>query len=168
MKKAKNKTKETEKEDKKQQKNDLLSECQKERDEYLDLSKRLKADFLNLKKEMESQAENVRQIAKENFVKEILPVLDSLELSLKHIPDDLKDNNWVKGMLGIKGQLFSILKSFGVEEIKALGEKFDPNLHEAVSQEESDKDADTVIDEVQKGYKMNGKVIRASKVKVSK
>ena len=147
---------------------DKLKECEKERDEYIQLSQRLKADFLNLKKDNEQQLKKIKDIANEHLILEILPVLDSLQLALKHTPEELKDNNWVVGMLGIKGQLESALKSVGLKEISAVGEKFDPNLHEALEQEESDKEEGIVLEEIQKGYMLNDKVIRAVKVKVSK
>ncbi|MBI3671535.1 nucleotide exchange factor GrpE [Candidatus Azambacteria bacterium] len=142
--------------------------CEKERDQYLELSKRLKADFLNLKKESEEQGKKIRESATESLVLKILPVLDSLKLALKHTPDDLKENNWVKGMLSINGQFESILRSIGIDEIKAVGEAFDANMHEAIMEEESEKESGTVLEELQKGYKLNNKTIRAAKVKISK
>ncbi len=145
-----------------------LEECQKERDEYINLAKRFKADMENLRKETESKISEVRRFAEVGLIEEILPILDSLSLALKHVPDDLKDNNWVKGVLGIKGQFEALLKNYGLEEIDALGKSFDPALHEAVAEEESDKDDGVVIEELQKGYLLKGKVIRPSKVKVAK
>jgi len=156
------------KENKEKLEKDELALCEEKRDEYLQLSKRLKADFVNLKKDMEGQVLRIRQAVNEDIILEILPVLDSLDLSLKHTPDNLREDNWVKGMLSIKGQFEGILKSMGVEEISSVGEKFDSNLHEAISQEESDKEEDIILEELQKGYKLNDKIIRAAKVKVSK
>jgi len=152
----------------KEKKEDALKACMKEKEEYIELSKRLKADMVNFKNEVDRRMSEFKDFANEKFILEILPVLDSLELSLKYTPENLKDDNWVKGMVSIKGQLEGILKSMGLEKIKAEGEKFDPNLHEAVSHEESDKGEDVVIEEIQGGYKLNGKVIKAAKVKISK
>ena len=129
--------KKKEKEKVKEKKDNKLIECEKERDEYLELSRRLKADFINFKRNTEEQLKTIREVANKNLVVDILPVLDSLQLALRHTPENLKDDNWVKGMLGIKGQLEGVLKSVGVEEINALKEKFDPELHEAIDQEES-------------------------------
>jgi len=145
-----------------------LSVCEKQRDEYLELSRRLKADFVNLKKESEEHILRIKDLVNANVILEILPVLDSLDLALKHTPEELKENNWTKGMLSIKGQFEGILKGMGVEEILSVGEAFDSNLHEAIAQEESDKGEGIILEELQKGYKLNNKVIRASKVKVSK
>jgi len=146
----------------------MLKSCEAEKEEYLNLSKRLKADFTNLKKDVEESTSKIVKYANEGLILEMLPILDSLELSLKHVPEDLRENNWVKGMLSIRGQFENILKSMGVFEIKCIGEKFDPSLHESVSEEESDKEGQTILEEIQKGYKFNDRVIRASKVKISK
>ncbi len=146
----------------------LLEECKKERDEYINLAKRFKADMENLRKETASQISEIRKFAEENLIVEILPILDSLSLALKHVPENLKDDNWVKGILGIKGQFESLMKGYGLSEIPALGEKFNPALHEAVAEEESDKDDEIITEELQKGYLLKGKVIRPAKVKVAK
>jgi molecular chaperone GrpE len=169
MEKEKKKTSATdgEKKDTEYSLSEKLIECEKQRDEYLQLSKRLKADFVNLKKDTEGQVQKTREFANEMIIMQMLPVLDSMELALKHTPDDLKENDWVKGILSVKGQLDGIFKMYGVEEIVSVGEKFDPNLHEAVTQEDSDKGEDIILEELQKGYTLKGKVIRPAKVKVS-
>ncbi|MCK5491423.1 MAG: nucleotide exchange factor GrpE, partial [Candidatus Pacebacteria bacterium] len=77
-------------------------------------------------------------------------------------------SDWAKGMVCIKSQFDNFLKEAGVEEIKAIGEKFDPNLFESVGEEESGEEEGTVIVEIQKGYNMAGKVIRPAKVKIAK
>jgi len=158
------------KEEKKSTKNLLsekLTECEKQRDEYLLLSKRLKADFINLKKENEEKMQKTREFANEMIIMQMLPVLDSMELALKHTPEELKENDWVKGILSVKSQLDGIFKNYGVKKIVSVGEKFDPNLHEAVSQEDSDKGEDIILEELQAGYTLKDKVIRPAKVKVS-
>ncbi|MEK7452851.1 MAG: nucleotide exchange factor GrpE [Patescibacteria group bacterium] len=147
---------------------DELSLCEKQRDEYLELSKRLKADFVNLKKDSDDYSIRIREIVNEGLILKILPILDSFDLALKYTPNDLKENNWVKGVLSIKGLFDGILKSIGIEEVKVIGEIFDANLHEAIVEEESDKDEGVILEELQKGYKLNNKLIRASKVKISK
>jgi len=151
-----------------EEENKDLLECEQKRDEYLEMSKRLKADFVNLKSDTEKQMTRTREFANEMIILQMLPVLDSLELALKHTPEDLKENDWVKGILSIRGQLDSVFKSYGVEEIRSVGEKFDPKLHEAVAQEDSEKEEDVVLEEMQKGYKLKDKIIRPAKVKVSK
>ena len=144
-----------------------LVKCEKQRDEYLEMSKRLKADFVNLKNDTDGQIQRTREFANEMIIMQMLPVSDSMELALKHTPDDLKENDWVKGILSVKGQLNGIFKMYGVEEIASVGEKFDPNLHEAIAQEDSDKEEDIILEELQKGYRMKGRMLRPAKVKVS-
>ena len=145
-----------------------LAVCKKEKQEYLELSQRLKADFINLKKDAERQMASIKDFANEELISEILPIFDSFDLALKYVPAELKENNWVKGIFVIKSQFENILKSLGVSEIQCAGKKFDPSLHEAVSEEESDKEEDIILEEVQKGYMINGKVLRVSKVKLAK
>ncbi len=153
----------------KEEKKDIkLKECERQRDEYLELSKRLKADFANLKKDTEGQMQKTREFANEMIIMQMLPVLDSMELALKHTPHNLKDNDWVKGILSVKGQLEGIFKMYGLSEIKSVGKNFDPNLHEAVAQEDSEKDEDIILEELQKGYMLKDKVLRPAKVKVSR
>lgn len=137
-------------------------------EEYLDGWKRAKADFINYKNRQDEVMADFRKYAKEGFILEILPVLDSFSEALKHIPGRDKDLNWAKGIVQIKNQLEEILKNNGLEEIKTTGEKFNPEFHEAVEMVESDKQSGIIIDEAQKGYTLNGKVIRAAKVRVAK
>lgn len=147
---------------------DALTLCEKEKREYLELSQRLKADFLNLKKDTERQMANIKDFANEELISEILPILDSFDLALKYVSPELKENNWVKGVFAIKTQMENIFKSLGISEIESVGKKFDPNLHEAVAEEESESENEIILEEMQKGYKLNNKIIRPSKVKISK
>lgn len=129
---------------------------------------RAKADFVNYKKDQERMFSDFRRYANEDMIIALLPTVDSFDLATKHLPDELKDSEWVKGVICIKGMFENFLKDAGVSEIKALGEKFDPNIFEAVGEEETEAESGTVIEEMQKGYKMGEKVIRAAKVKVAK
>ena len=128
---------------------------------------RAKADFVNYKKDQEKYLEEFRKYAGEDMVVKLLPTIDNFELAIKHLPEDLEKTDWVKGMVCIKGQFDSFLKEVGVEEIKAVGEKFDPSLFESVGEKESDKEEGTIVTEVQKGYKMSGKIIRPGKVVIA-
>ena len=135
-----------------------LKACEKERTEYLTGWQRAKADLINFKKEQEKKNSDLFKFANENLILEILPVLDSFEQAMKHFKDE--------GIRQLYNQLLSILKSNNLEEIKAVGEKFNPELHEAVEEVKGKKGI--IIKQDQKGYKLNGKVIRPSKVKVGK
>jgi len=112
--------------------------------------------------------EEFRKYANEDVIVRLLPTIDGFQMAVDHLPEDLKDADWVKGIVCIKSQFDNFLKEVGVEEIKAVGEKFDPNLFESVGEEESDQEEGTIISEVQKGYKMFGRVVRAGKVKITK
>jgi len=162
-----------------------LEECQKLKEEYLAGWQRARADFLNYKKEEIERIEEILKYGGEEFILKILPILDNFDLAEKKLPEDLKNNDSIKGLLQIKTQILDFLRIQGVEEIKTIGEKFDPNFHEAVEQvEESklssspiadarevevkDKDSGIIVEEVQKGYKINGRLLRPAKVKVVK
>ncbi len=147
----------------------LLQECRKQKDEYLAGWQRARADFLNYKKEEIERMGEILKCAGEEFILKILPILDNLDLAEKKLPEDLKNNDNIKGLLQIKTQILDFLKAQGVEEIKTAGEKFDPNFHEAIEQVElKDKEPDIIIEEIQKGYKINGRLLKPAKVKVVK
>lgn len=146
-----------------------LKECQKQKEEYLQGWQRSRADLLNYKKEEMERIGELLKYAGEEFILKILPLLDNFEMAERKMPDNLKAEENVKGILRIKTQLQDFLKNQGLEEIKSIGEKFDPNFHEAVEQVEvKDKESGTILEEIQKGYKINGHLLRPAKVKVVK
>jgi len=158
-----------------------LEECQKLKDEYLAGWKRERADLLNYKKgELERVGELIKY-ADVGIILKILPILDNFEIAARQTPapseervglsgqEKEKIDKVVQGFLQIKNQFQDFLKRQGVEEIKSVGERFDPNLHEVVEEVEiKEKESGIIIEEVQKGYKINGKVLRPVKVKVAK
>jgi len=147
----------------------LLQECQKQKDEYLAGWQRARADFLNYKKEEIERMGEILKCVGEEFILKILPILDNLDLAEKKLPEDLKRDDNVKGLLLIKTQISDFLKAQGLEEIKTVGEKFDPNFHEAVEQVEvKNKESGVIVEETQKGYKINGRLLRPAGVKVVK
>lgn len=159
----------SEKKEDKDKKDKELAECQKQREEYLAGWQRARADLLNYKKEEIERMGEILKSAGEEFVLKILPILDNFEAAEKAIPDDLKNDGNVKGLLMIKAQIQDFLKSQGLEEVKSTGESFDPNFHEVVEQVEAkDKESGIIIEEIQKGYKINGRLLRPAKVKVVK
>jgi molecular chaperone GrpE len=145
---------------------DILAKCQKEKEEYLAGWQRERADFLNYKKEEMERITEILKYASEEMILKILPILDNFQEAEKSIPPNEK-NKFLEGMLQIKEQMKGLLEKEGIEEIKALGENFDPNVHEAVESVEG-KDSGKIIEEVKKGYKLNGKVLRPAKVKIIK
>ncbi len=161
--------KKTEKKNQKQE--DLkqkLEECQKLRDEYLAGWQRAQADFLNYKREEAERIRKVLDYALEEWISKVLSILDYFEIAEKNIPDELKNNANVDGILRIKNQFVEFLKNEAVEGIKTTGEMFDPNFHEAVDIVESEKESGRIIEEIQKGYLIQGKILRAAKVRVAK
>jgi molecular chaperone GrpE len=145
-----------------------LAFTEKEVEENLAGWQRAKADFINYKRDQEKMLSELRKYANQDMIMALLPTVDSFDLATKHLPSELKDSDWAKGVMCIKGMFENFLRDAGVMPIAALGKKFDPNLFEAVGEEESDEQEDTVIEEIQKGYKMGDKVIRPAKVKVAK
>lgn len=145
-----------------------IEKYKKQAEENLNGWKRAKADFINYKKDRERWMEEFRKYANEDIITRLPRIVDGFHLAIEHLPEDLKNSDWAKGILCIKGQLESFLKEIGVEEIKSIGEKFDPSLFESVGEEESGGEEGVVVCEIQKGYKMFGKVIRAGKVRVAK
>jgi len=132
--------------------------CEKLRDEYLTGWQRARADFLNYKKEEGQRLQNFFEVERVQIILKILPILDNLQ----------KAANYSEGLSQIEKQFQIFLKEAGVEEIKAE-ESFDPNLHEAIEQVEvKGRKSGEILEVIQKGYKLNGKVIRPAKVKVSK
>lgn len=146
-----------------------LEKCEKKRDEYLAGWKRARADFINYKKgEIERVGELIK-FAAAGLILKVLPILDNFDLAEKNLSEDLKKEESIKGFLQIKTQIKDFLEEQGIDEISCLEEKFDPNFHEAVEEVEvKDKESGIIIEEIQKGYKFHGKVIRPNKVKVIK
>ncbi|MFA5310450.1 MAG: nucleotide exchange factor GrpE [Candidatus Paceibacterota bacterium] len=143
-----------------------IEEIEKKRDEYFSGWQREKADFLNYKKQEFERLKGTLCIAKESLFEELIPVLDSFRLAEKSIPEGDKEDNRIKGLLLIKKQLEDALKGLGLMEIESVEHKFDPGIHEAV--EEVKGEPGMIVEEVEKGYSFNEKVLRPAKVKVGK
>lgn len=135
-------------------------------DELKDQLLRNRAEFDNYRKRTAREIERIRKTASESVIHELLPVLDNLELALDHAQDT--GGPLADGVKMVLEQLLDVLKHNGLEPIEALGQPFDPNFHEAVSQVESEEvSKDKVAVEFQRGYKLGGQILRPSKVVVS-
>ncbi len=146
-----------------------LAEYKQKAEDYLNSWKRTAADFENYKKRQERENAELLEFAQEVTVVKMLPTLESLEQALKQAPQDEHFQKWSEGVIKIVQQLEQVLLHMGIEKIKSVGEKFDPELHEAVEQVESGaKLSGTIVEEFQTGYKLNNKVIRPAKVKVAR
>jgi len=142
-----------------------LEECEKLKNEYLAGWQRAKADFLNYKKKEEERMERVRELTKEKILLEFLKVLDNLERAI----EVAEDSELLKGIEQIISQFRKTLQQEGVVEIEAKGKDFDPNFHEAVVEVKvENEDSGKVVEVLEKGYLMNGQLLRPAKVKVSK
>lgn len=126
---------------------------------------RLMADFQNYKRRAEKEKSDIFAYANEKLAVQLLDVIDNFERALQH---ETADENYIEGMKMIFKQLTGVLEKAGLEEIKALGEDFDPNFHNAVMTEDNaDYESGKVTEVMQKGYLLNSKVIRPSMVKVN-
>ena len=155
------------KKEKKKSKKGEIKELKEKLDEATNGWKRALADYENYKKRSEEDKKELVQYASENLILEILPVLDNFQSAYKALPKDLEGNAWAEGIKYIKVQLEDVLRNNGVEKLKTVGEKFDPEVHEAVEKIKSKDKKNIVVEEVVRGYKMGNRVIRAAKVKVS-
>ena len=146
-----------------------LKEAEESARKYMDLYVRAQAEMDNLKKRLRREKEDFLKFANESLIKELLPVVDNLENALRHAQDENSVDALREGIeLTLKG-LKDALSKAGVEEVKAVGERFDPNFHHAVSQEETNKvETGTVLQELQKGYTLNQRLLRPAMVVVSK
>ena len=146
-----------------------LDECKAKCEEYLNGWKRAKADFINYKREEFDRSQELVRYAKESFLESLLPMLDNLRLVQNQMPRELQEDAHVKGLLMVKVQLEDFLKGQGVEAVDSLGKNFDPALHEVLQMVEVEgKGSGTVTEEIEKGYTVNGRLLRPAKVKVAK
>ncbi len=130
---------------------------------------RLAADFENFRRRSTREKEDASKYAIQTFLEKLLPVLDNLEMAQKAATDAGASGALHDGVGMILGQLHGVLREAGVEEIHAAGGPFDPALHEAISQQESSDVAEgTVLKQFQKGYKLNGRLVRAARVVVAR
>lgn len=146
-----------------------LEETEKLKNEYLAGWQRARADLINYKKEEAERIEEFLKYASEGLILKFLPILDNFEIAEKKLPEDLKKNENVKGLLQIKNQIKEFLKNQGLEEIEVLGKKFNPAVCEVVEEiDTNENETGIVVEEIQKGYNIKGKLLRAAKVKVAK
>ena len=141
-------------------------DLQQQVEELTQALQRERADATNLRRRHEEELASLRSHLKANVVRELLPVIDNFERSLKHVPKELASNDYVKGVQGIVKQFEKTLEQIGVERIKTVGEPFDPHFHEAVSAEEGEGTNEVVCEELQSGYTLGDEVIRHAMVRV--
>jgi molecular chaperone GrpE len=141
-----------------------LSEIKQKAEDYLDSWKRAQADFINYKRRTEQEKLEMGKYANTQLILSLLPILDDFERAFESITPRLAKTDWVDGIRLIERKLRTTFEAQGLSPIKAEGDTFDPNLHEAVMH--SNGEDGKVVQEMQKGYKLHDKVIRPSKVAV--
>jgi molecular chaperone GrpE len=146
-----------------------LSQTESERDEYLDTLRRVQAEFENYRKRVIKEQTALVDRATSGLVEQLLPVLDSFELALKNLDwagsDEIESVR--KGLELVYGELLGVLEKAGLSRIEAEGKPFDPNVHEAVMQEDGDGEP-VVTDVLRTGYTLKGRVLRPAMVKVTR
>jgi molecular chaperone GrpE len=146
-----------------------VENLQIENQDLLAKLQRVSADYANFQKRAPKQISEALNYEKERIVKSLLPAIDNFEHTLAHAESAENVEAVVKGVKIIYDQMLDILKAHDAEPINALGEKFDPALHQAMLQKaDEEKEDGTVLEEFQRGYKLNGRVIRPAKVVVNK
>ena len=149
----------------------LLADTQRERDEYLDLAKRTKADFENFRKRMSAEVQAAGLRGKGELARGVVPVLDDLERALEAAgidPEGDSPDGLTHGVLLVFRSLREALTRNGIETLDPKGEKFDPQWHEALSTQPADgADPGTVLEVLQKGYRLDDQLIRPARVVVS-
>lgn len=137
-----------------------------EKEEYLGGWKRAKADFINYKKDELKRLKEIVKFGNEDLIRDLITVLDSFDLGLAAME---KEGKAVKGMYMIRAQLEDMLKKRGLERVMiSVGQPFDPGLHESIASVESDLKSGTIVEEVERGYLLHGRVIRPARVKIAK
>ncbi len=139
---------------------------QQQLDELTAALQRERADATNIRRRYDEHIANLQTMAKASVIRDLLPVIDNFERALKHVPAELADNDYVKGIQSVVKQFEKTLEQLGVQKIKTVGEHFNPHLHEAVSMEEGDGEHEIVSEELQSGYVLGNEVLRHAMVRV--
>ncbi len=145
-----------------------LAAAQAEAADYKDRWLRSQAEFANARKRMEKERIELYSMAAGDVIKKLLPVLDDFERAMNSVPENIRADAWLEGIDLVQRKLFTILENFNVIPIEAVGQAFDPNLHEAITQEATDEyPSGHICRELQKGYKIGDRVLRPSLVAVA-
>ena len=147
-----------------------MEEAKKKEQDNLESWQRERADFSNYKKRIERDQEAAKNSYRSDVLKKLIPVLDDLELAYQHRPAEGEAASWAQGIELITRKFSSILENDGLKKIEVkAGDKLDPNMHLAVSAEDSDEfGSDEIIEVLQNGYRMGDKIIRPAMVRVAR
>lgn len=134
--------------------------------EYLDQAQRARAELVNYRRRTEEELARMQKQAGERIIAKLLPALDDLDRAVEQMGDDERSSSWGEGITLVQRKIWSTLESEGVAPIDAVGQPFDPSLHEAISIQEGSGGATTVVQQLQRGYMLGDRVIRPSMVVV--
>lgn len=145
-----------------------LAAAQAEAEDYKDRWMRSQAEFANARKRMEKQRLDAHGNATANIMNKLLPIVDDFDRAMENLPAEISEHSWLEGIQLMQRKLMATLDNFNVTPIEAVGEPFDPNMHEAITQEPTDEyESGTVCRVLQTGYKIGDRVIRPSLVVVA-
>ena len=130
--------------------------------------KRVQAEFLNYKRRVEGERAEYLAMGRIDAVMTLIPLLDNIGRALAHMPPDLDGNAWAGGVVAVGKQSDDVLRQMGVERIEAVGQPFDPAMHEAVVMEDGEGATEMVTEELQPGYRMGERILRHAMVKVGR
>jgi molecular chaperone GrpE len=148
--------------------NEELAAALAEAADYKDRWLRSQAEFQNYRKRQDRERVDARAMAAAETIKQILPILDDLDLAFKHVPAEMQSHPWLSGFRLIERKFVQVLEQAGVTVIPTIGKPFDPNFHESAADEESDQPHGTILEEYRKGYMLNDKVLRPAMVKIAR
>lgn len=141
---------------------------EQELQEAVDGWRRARADYENLKKRSADERIELIKTSNKGMILDLLPVVDNFDAAFKSLPEG-EENNWITGFEFIKKQLEDLLTQYGVTSVKTVGEPFDPMFHESAGEKPSPgENNDVILEEIRKGYELNGNVIRPARVIVVK
>ncbi len=129
-----------------------------------DMAGRAQADLQNAKTRMQKDSEDFRKFASEGFIRKLLPLVDNFQRAFQHLPEDLKANEWVKGVFAIEQDLMRQMGEMGLRKMETLGQQVDTARHEVITIGPG-KEGE-IIDVIEDGYELNGKILRVAKVRV--
>lgn len=130
---------------------------------------RSQAEFINFRKRQATEQESFLKFANQKLILDLLPVVDNFQRAFQHVPETIKNDQWVIGALAIEKQFTQVLEKIGVQKMNVIGQKFDAHLHEILTVgDQANTEKDVVIEEFEAGYLLGDKVLRPAKVKVQK
>jgi len=144
--------------------NEIIDDNENKVEELTNALARSMADLQNYKRRVQEDRIKLIKFANTDLLQKLIPIMDHFDRSAKHLPEELKENDWVKGVIQVHDELLKTLENVGIKKIKTIGEIFNPNLHEALMQGEGEKDI--ITEEFEAGYIYNEETLKAAKVKV--